>query len=58
MRDERDEKTGDTVLEVLTSKHLEARTPDAAQFKTYESCPELVELNIPEEVCCKVAHRL
>ncbi len=56
--DERDEKTGDTVLEVLHSKHPEARIPDAEQFKAHKNCPDLLEFNIMEEVCCKVARQL
>jgi hypothetical protein len=55
--DERDEKTGDTVLKVLESKHPDARVLDASNFKAYEICPELVDLNIKEEVCCKVTQR-
>jgi hypothetical protein len=56
--DERDAKTGDTVLEVLESKHPDAKIPDASDFQAYDSLPELVELDITEEVCCKVARRL
>ena len=56
--DEKDEKTGDTVLEVLQSKHPDARPPDAENFKAYETCPDLLDLDITEEVCCKVARRL
>jgi hypothetical protein len=56
--DERDEKTGDTVLEVLKSKHPDARIPKASEFKAYNNCPEFLDLDITEEVCCTVAHRL
>ena len=56
--DEKDEKTGDTVLDVLQSKHPEAQIPDAKNFKAYETCPDLPDLDITEEVACTVARRL
>ena len=37
--DDRCEKTGDRVLEVLRAKHPEARTPTAASLTTYTRCP-------------------
>jgi hypothetical protein len=46
------------VLEVLHSKHPEARIPDAEQFKAHKNCPDLLEFNIMEEVCCKMAWQL
>ncbi len=46
------------MLDVLQSKHPEAQIPDADDFNAYESCPDLPEIDITEEVACTVARRL
>ena len=56
--DYRDEKTGDTVLDVLQSKHPDARVPDTSVMEEYATLPDLVEIDITEEVVEKVARRL
>ena len=38
-----DEKSGDTVVaEVITSKHPEAKTPDASSLDKYNATPDFV----------------
>jgi predicted GNAT family acetyltransferase len=39
-------KTGDTIEEVLKSKHPNARTPDVSQLLKYDEKPEFVEVDI------------
>jgi hypothetical protein len=56
--DEIDEKTGDTVLEVLQSKHPESRVPDISLMEEYDSLPDFVELDITADTVEKVARRL
>jgi hypothetical protein len=53
-----DEKTGDTVAEVLESKHPSAKTPDVAVLTDYPHLPDFVELDITDEAMEKVARRL
>ena len=53
-----DEVTGDSVTEVLKSKHPDARTPDTSQFPTYPNTPNFVDLDVTEEVVEAVASKL
>jgi hypothetical protein len=52
-----DDKTGDTVEEVLLSKHPAARVPDAAKMPEYPEVPDLVDLDIMDETVEKIASR-
>jgi hypothetical protein len=45
-----DKKTGDTVEEVLKSKHPDARIPDISQLPKYDETPEFVDVDITEDV--------
>ncbi len=56
--DDVDEKTGESVIDVLRSKHPDARVPDASELEDYEVTPDFVDLDITEEVVEKVARRL
>ena len=52
-------KTGDRVMEVLRTKHLEARTPTAASLESYPGQPpELTRVDITEDTVTAVAWRL
>ena len=52
-------KTGDQVMEVLRTKHPEARTPTAASLDSYPGClPELTPVDITEDTVTAVAGRL
>jgi hypothetical protein len=42
--DDRDEKTGETILDVLQSKHPDARAPDTSVMEEYDTLPDLVEI--------------
>jgi hypothetical protein len=53
-----DAKTGDTVKEVLQSKHPESRVPDISVMEDYETPPDFVELDITADAVEKVARRL
>jgi hypothetical protein len=53
-----DDKTGNTVEEVLLSKHPEARVPDASKMPKFSELPDLVELSITDDIVQKVASRL
>ena len=56
--DEIDAKTGDTVLDVLQSKHPDMRVPDIALMEEYDTLPDFVELDITADTVEKVARRL
>ncbi len=56
--DDVDEKTGESVIDVLQSKHPDAQVPDAAELEDYETVPNFVDLDITKEVVEKVARRL
>ena len=52
-------KTGNRVMEVLRTKHPEARTPTAASLDSYLSCPpSLTMVDITEDTVTAVAGRL
>ena len=52
-------KTGERVLEVLRTKHLDARPPSAACLDTYpNNPPEMVPVDITDDVVSAVAGRL
>jgi hypothetical protein len=53
-----DDKLGDTVEEVLLSKHPAARVPDTAKMPNFSEVPDLVDLDITNETVEKVASRL
>ena len=56
---ERCTKTGDRVMEVLCSKHPEARTPTAASLDSYpDRPPELTPVVITDDTVTAVAGRL
>jgi hypothetical protein len=56
--DDIDEKTGDSVAEVLASKHPEAKTPDVRHLPTYSETPVLHDIDITTDVVEHVASRL
>ena len=58
MPNETDLKTGDSVSEVLASKHPEARTPDVHNLPTYSETPDFVDVDITESVVEHIASRL
>jgi hypothetical protein len=47
--DDPDEKSGKSVLSVLKSKHLNARTPSTDTLTTYPSLPDFVDLDITKD---------
>ena len=49
------QKTGKPVSEVLHFKHPAARTPDF--LPAFDTCPELVDLDITEEAVLKMARQ-
>jgi hypothetical protein len=53
-----DEKTGDSVAEVLKSKHPEAKIPDVRHLPTYAERPVLTDVDVTPEVVEHVAGRL
>jgi hypothetical protein len=56
--EDRDDKTGDSVLDVLQTKHPSARVPDTSVTEVSGTLPDLVEIDIMEEVVEKVARQL
>lgn len=58
MPDDIDEKTGDSVENVLRSKHPEARIPKATDLPSFTNLPDLVELDITTDHVSTVASRL
>jgi hypothetical protein len=56
--DDVDEKTGNTISEVLESKHPHARILDANSLPKYNQTPNFVNVDITEEAVKKVARRL
>ena len=56
---ERCTKTGERVMEVLRTKHPEARTPTASILELYPGrSPELVTVDITDDTVTMVAGRL
>ena len=53
-----DEKTGDLVSETLESKHPVGRDVKISRLPIFESCPELINIEITEDNVEKVAKRL
>ena len=53
-----DSKTHEPVIDVLKSKHPDARVLDASVLEDYKTLPNLVELDITEETVEQVARRL
>lgn len=58
MPDAIDEKTGDSVEQVLRSKHPDARIPDASSLQHYDTTPDFVDLDITPTVVESVAREL
>jgi hypothetical protein len=56
--DNTDEKSGDTVLETLQSKHPDATIPEASSLQTYPSLPDFNDIDVTEDVVESVARRL
>jgi len=56
--EEIDNKTGDTVKEVLESKHPNLRVPDISLMEEYETLPDHVDLDITADTVERVARRL
>ena len=56
---ERCTKTGERVMEVLRTKHLEARPPTAASLDSYpDRPPEIVSVDITDDMVTAVVGRL
>lgn len=51
MQEEIDEKSGDTILEVLASKHLDAQTPNASSLNKYTNTLNVID--VTEETVCQ-----
>jgi hypothetical protein len=56
--DDMDAKTGDTVREVLQSKHPESRVRDPSVMEDCGSLPAFVELDVTADAVEQVARRL
>jgi hypothetical protein len=56
--DDLDEKTGNSVLSVIESKHPNARTPNADTLTAYPDLPDFVDLDITEDSIEVTARRL
>jgi hypothetical protein len=56
--DDIDEKNGDTVREVLESKHPELRAPDVSFLEECDTLPDFVEPGVTSDTIEKVARRL
>ena len=52
------EKTGDLVSEILESKHPVVRDVKISSLPIFESCPELINIEVTEDNVEKVANRL
>jgi hypothetical protein len=56
--DDLDSKTNEPVIDVLRSKHPDARVPDVSVLEAYEILPDLQDVDITEETVEQVARRL
>jgi hypothetical protein len=56
--DDIDIKTGKPVIDVLQSKHPEARVPDAEDLQHYNETPEFVDVDITADTVESVARKL
>jgi hypothetical protein len=56
--DDLDTKTNEPIIDVLWSKHPDARVPDISVLEKYETLPDLVALDITEDTVEQVARRL
>ena len=56
--DDIDEKTGDTLREVLVSKHPELRAPDISTLEEHDTVPDFLELEFTADAVEKVARQL
>jgi hypothetical protein len=50
-----DEKTGETIFDVLKSKHPAARVPEASEMEDYDILPDFVDVDITEDIVEQVA---
>jgi hypothetical protein len=48
--DNMDAKPGEWVIDVLQSKHPDARVPEASKLEDYRTIPDFVDLDITEKV--------
>jgi hypothetical protein len=53
--DTTDDKTGETILDILWYKHPDARVPDVSEFEMSATLLDFVDLDIMEDVVEKVA---
>jgi hypothetical protein len=53
-----DSKTNEPVIDVLRSKHPDAKVPDISVLEEYETVPDFVDLDITEETVEQTARRL
>ena len=58
MPDDIDEKSGDSVADVLASKHPDARTPEALSLHQCKITPDFVDVDVTEDTVETVARRL
>jgi hypothetical protein len=56
--DEIDEKTGDSVAEILKSQHPMANIPDVRHLPTYTERPVLTDVDVTPDVVDHVARHL
>ena len=56
--DDTDDKTEDTVREVLESKHPESKAPDTSMLEEHATAPDFVDSDITLDAVEKVARRL
>ena len=53
-----DSKPNEPVIDVLRSKHPDAKVPDISVLEEYETVPDFVDLDITEETVEQTARRL
>jgi hypothetical protein len=58
MPDDIDEKSGDSVADVLEAKHPDARTPEAASLHRCNTTADFVNVDVTEDTVKTVAQRL
>jgi hypothetical protein len=58
MPDDIDKKSGDSVRDMLDSKHLDARTPEGSSLHQHNATPNFVDIDVTEDASKNVALRL